>query len=72
MLNGVQLDPNSFLAKGRLIIDGIVTTIARFLGIKPNPEDSVSRPERLDQAAFEIRNFCRVKVGPLCWIYLGE
>ena len=55
MLNGVQLDPGSFLdrqlhnvtvtAKGRIVIGGIVTTIARFLGVEPNPKGRVSRSE---------------------------
>jgi len=79
MLNGVQLDPDSFSArqlysvavstKGRIVIGGIVTTIARFLGIEPNPEDRVSGFELLDQAAFEIMNFYKVEAGRLCWIY---
>ena len=48
MLNGDQLDPGSFLArklhsgtvsiKGRIVIGGIITTIAKFLGVEPNPE----------------------------------
>jgi len=43
MLDGVQLDPDSFLARqlhsaavstnGRIVIGGIVTTTARFLGV---------------------------------------
>ena len=67
MLNGVQIDPGSFLArqlysvtvstKGKIVIGEIVTSIARFLGIKPNPEDRVSGSERLDQVTFEIMNF---------------
>jgi len=28
--------------KGRIVIGGIVITIARFLGVEPNPEDLVS------------------------------
>ena len=79
MLDGVQLDPGSFLArqlhsvavstKGRIVIGGIVTTIARFLDIEPNPEDRISGSERLNQAAFEIMNFCKVETRRLCWIY---
>ena len=52
MLGCVQLDPCSFLVrqlysatvsiKGRKLIGGIVTTIARFLDVDPNPEDRVS------------------------------
>jgi len=45
MLDGVQLNPSLFFArqlysaavstKGRIVISGIVTTIARFLDIEP-------------------------------------
>jgi len=66
MLDGVQLDPGSFLArqlhsaagsiKGRIVIGGIVTTIARLLGVESNPDDRVFGSERLDQTAFEIMN----------------
>jgi len=71
MLDGAQLDPGSFLArqlhsaavstKVRIVIGGIITTIARFLGVGPNSEDRVSGSERLDQAAYEIMNFCKVE-----------
>jgi len=79
MLDGVQLDPGSFLTRqlhsaaistnGRIVIGRIITTTARFLGVEPNLEDKVFAPERLDQTAFEIMNFCKVEVGRLCWIY---
>ena len=82
MLDGVQLDPGSFLArqlhsavvstKGMIVIGGIITTIARFLGVKPNLEDRVSGSEQLDQAVFEIMNFCKAKASRLCWIYPGD
>ena len=52
MLDDVQLGPRSFLARqlysasvstnGRTVISGIITTIARLLGVEPNPEDKVS------------------------------
>ena len=55
MLDSVQLDPGIFLVrklysiavstKSRIFIGGIVTTIARFLGVEPNPEDRVSGSE---------------------------
>jgi len=55
---GVKLDPNSFLTrqlhsaavstKGRIVVSGIVTIIARFLGVEPNPKDRVSGSEWLD------------------------
>jgi len=55
--------------KGRIVIGGIITTIARFLGVEPNPEDTTSMSEWLDQAAFEIINFCKVEAGCFCWSY---
>jgi len=58
--------------KGRIVIGEIVTTIARFLGIEPNPDDRVSGSELLDQAAFEIMSFCKAEAGRLCWIYPGD
>ena len=82
MLDGVQLDPCSFLprqlhsatvnTKGRIVTGSIVTTIARFLGVEPNLEDRVFRSKRLDQASFEIMNFCKIEAGCLCWIYYGD
>jgi len=82
MLDGLPLDPGSFLArqlhsvavstKDRIVIGGIITTIARFLCVEPNPKDRVSGPERLDQATFQIMNFCKVEAGHLRWIYLRE
>jgi len=58
MVDGVQLNPRAFLSrqlyiatvstKGRIVIGGIVTTIARFLGVEPNLEDRVSGFEELD------------------------
>jgi len=82
MLDGDQLDPGSFLArqfhsaafstKGRIVIGGIITTIARFLGVESNPEDRVCGSERLDQVTFEIMSFCKVEAGRLCWIYPGD
>jgi len=81
MLEGKRIDLGSFLArqlysaaistKGRIVIGGIVTSIARFLGIEPNPYDRVRESERLDKAAFELMGFCQVEAGRLCWIYLG-
>jgi len=76
MLDGVQLDLGSFSTrqlhsatvstKDRMIIGGIVTTIATFLGVEPNPEDRVSGSEQLDQTAFDIMNFYNVDPGSLC------
>ena len=47
----------------------IITAIARFLGVEPNPKDRVSGSEQFDQVAFEIMNFCKVEPDRLCWIY---
>ena len=73
---GAQLNLGLFLArklysaavstKGRIVIGGAVATIARLLGIEPNLEDRVPGSEWLDQAAFEIINFCKVEAGHLC------
>jgi len=78
MLDSVQLDPSSFLArqlhsatistKSRMVISGIVITIARFWVSSPT-EYRVSKSQRLDQAAFEIMNSCKVNAERLCWIY---
>ena len=76
MLHSEHLDPGSFLArqvysaatstKGRIVIGGNITSIARFLRIEPNPDDRVSGSERLDKAAFELMGFCRIEAGRLC------
>jgi len=76
MQDGDQLDPSSFLSrqlhssaistKGRIVIGGIITTIARFLKVEPNPEDRIFGSEQLVQATFEVMNFCKVKAGHLC------
>jgi len=68
MLQSECLDLGSFLArqfystatstKGRIVIAGIITSIASFLGIEPNPNDRVSGSEQLDKAAFELMGFC--------------
>jgi len=82
VLDGVQLDPSSFLVrqlhsatvstKGRIVIGGIITTITRFVGVELNPEDRVSELKRLHQVPFEIINFCKAEAGRLCWIYPGD
>jgi len=82
MLDDVTLDPGSFLArqlysvvvstKGGTVIGGIVTTIARFLGIEPNPKDRVSGFEQLNQVAFKIMNFCRLGARRFYLIYYGD
>jgi len=61
MLDGAQVDPGGFLGrqlynaavstKGRKVIGAIISTIARLLSVKPNPE---------------LMNFCKVELGHLC------
>jgi len=79
MLDGDQFELDSFVArqlhsaaistKGQIVIGGMITTIARFLGVEPNHVDRVSGYERLNQATFEIMNFCKVETDSLYWIY---
>jgi len=80
-LAGDRIDLGSFLAcelysvatsaKGRIIMEGTIICIARFLGIELEPDDKVHRSKWLDKAAFELMGFCQVKPGRLCWIYPG-
>jgi len=78
MLQGDRIDPVSFLArqlystttsnKGRIFIGGIITSIARFLGIKPNRNVKVRGSKRLDKFAFELMGFYQVEADRSCWI----
>jgi len=52
--------------KGRIVIGGIITPIARFLGVEPNPDDQVSGFEQLDKVVFELMSFFKVEAGRLC------
>jgi len=79
MMNSDWIDPGSFLAHqldytatgsaGRIVIRGLITSISRPLGVKPNLEDRVSGSEGLNKASFEQMKFCKVEAGHLCWIY---
>jgi len=63
MLDDIQLDPSFFLArqlcstavstKGRIVIGGIITTIARFLGVKPNLRMEFLGPSSLIKLALK-------------------
>jgi len=74
------MDPGAFFArqlysvatstKGRIVIGGFVTPIARFFNVIPDDNDWVSGFERLDKSSFKLMSFCKVKAGRLCWIYL--
>ena len=73
MLQDERLDRGSFLAcqlysaatstKCRIVTGGIITSIAKYLGIEPNLDDRVSGFERLDKATFELMGICRVEGG---------
>ena len=73
MLEGERIDPGSFLARqlysAPTRTKGIITSIARFLGIEANPDDRVRGPEWLDKVAFELMGFGQVKAGRVCCIY---
>jgi len=81
MLEGEHIDLGSFLAhqlysvaistNGGIVIRGIIISIARFLGIEPNPNHRVRASELLDKATFELMDFCHVEAGRLCWIDPG-
>ena len=43
------------------VIGGIITSIARFLGVEPNPDDRVSGSEWLDKTIFELMSFYLVE-----------
>jgi len=55
--------------EGRVVIGGIITTIASFLGVEPNLENQVSGFKRLNQVPFELMNFCKIEARRLYWIY---
>jgi len=61
-----QLHSVALSTKGRIIIGEIVTTTTRFLGVEPKPENRVYESGGVYQAAFEIKNFCKVEAGRLC------
>ena len=54
----------------RIVIVGLITPIARSIGIEPNPNDRVPSSERLKLIIFEQMKFCNVEAGCGCWIYL--
>jgi len=68
MFQGNRIDSESFLTrqlysaatstKDRIVIGGIITSITRFLGIEPNPNNRVYGSKRLDKAAFKWMDFC--------------
>ena len=53
-------------------IKGIITSIARFLGVEPNLNDRVFGSKSLHKVAFELMSFCLVKARHLCWIHPGD
>ena len=63
MLKGDQIDPSSFLANQLysattssaygIVIRGLITPIARLLGVEPNPDDRVTGSKWLNLTAFK-------------------
>jgi len=82
MLEGDPIDPVSFFVNQlysavissahRIVIGGLITPIARLVGVELNPDDRVVGLEWLNLAAFEQMKFCKVDGGRICWIYPGN
>ena len=82
MLQGECLDQGSFLVSQlysaattspqRIVIRGLITLIARPVGINPNPNDIDPNFEWLTLATFQQMKFCNVDAGYVCWIYPGN
>ena len=51
------------------MIGGLITSMARSVGIEPNLDDTLSGSEMLVLAAFEQMEFCTMEGGRTCWIY---
>ena len=76
------IDPGSFLvnqlysaatsSEHRIVIEGLITLIARLVGVEPNPDDKAAGSKRLNLAAFEQMKFCKVDGGRICQIYPGN
>ena len=70
MLEGNRIDSRSFLVNQlysaatssthRIVIVGLITAIARLVGVEPKPNDRVVGLERLNLAIFEQMKFCGV------------
>ena len=54
------------------MIGGLITPIARSVGINPSPNDRVLGSEQLNLATFEQMKFYKIEVGHVCWIYPGN
>jgi len=73
IMNGDWIDLRSFLAHqlyiavasnvGKMATAGLITFIARSLGVELNPDDKVSRFEGLNKAAFQQMKFCKIETG---------
>jgi len=79
MLVGDRIDPGSFLVNQlssaatssahRVVIGGLITPIARLVGVEPNPDNAVIGSEQLTLVTFEQMKFCKVDGGRICLIY---
>jgi len=76
MLQRTRTDPGSFFgnqmlraATGsakRIVVGGLITPIARSVGIKPNHDDKMLSSERLALTTFEQMKFCAIEGGRIC------
>ena len=78
MLQGTPISPGSFFANQLLsaadnstkmiVIGGLITPIARSIGIEPNPDYNVSGSEKMALRAFDQMKFCVMEEGRICCI----
>jgi len=81
MLEGGRIDPGLFLVNQfyiattsstqRIVIGGLITPIARLVGVKSSTDDRVAGSERLNLAAFEQMKFARLTVDVFVGFILG-
>ena len=56
---------------GRIVIGGLITTIARSLGVEPNPEDRVQGLSNLIKLLLNKRNSTRLRLGACVGLTVG-
>ena len=76
MLEGDRIDHGSFLVNQlysaatnsahKIIIGGLITSIAGLVGVELNPDDRVAGLEWLNLAAFKQMKFYKVDGGHIC------
>jgi len=53
----------------KIVTGGLISPIARLLGVERNPDDRVTCSEWFNSGAFEQMKFCKVDGGCIYWIY---